>query len=138
MSPSHHRHHGSVSHGRITVVAGCVLLLVANGLIFQDAKSPVHPLPGLQIAMAISLIWIYAGAWAMCTRKYWGRYLVLTILNIASISFFLAVLVTLTTENAVLSGRLIPIIIALAIYLCVSGVLTHSRHVRRLTSRIWE
>ena len=42
------------------------------------------------------------------------------------------------TYEPALEGRLKPFFIATAIYLFVSLVLTHSKHVQRLTSRMWE
>ena len=56
------------------VAAGCILLLVANGVVFKEAQARPHPLPILELIMVASLIWIFAGAWAMCTRKVWARY----------------------------------------------------------------
>lgn len=139
MSYSHHHHrHGVVSLGRAMVVAGCVLILIANGLVFREASAPPHPLPLLKVITVISLVWMFAGASAMCMRKVWARYLVLTILYAGSLGFFLAGIITVSTNDGVLVGRLRPIFIATAVYLYVSLVLTHSKHVRRLTSRALE
>lgn len=134
----HHRHHGRVGVGRVMVMAGCLLVLVANGLVFKAAAGPPRPLTGLKVIAVISLIWIFAGAWGMCTRKSWSRYLVLTLLYAGSLGFFLTGVISASMDDAALEGRLQPIFIATAVYLYVSLVLTHSKHVRRLTSRAFE
>jgi len=139
MSTEHHHHHrGSIFVGRIMVAGGCLLVLVANALIFKDASALPSPLPVLKVIAVISLIWIFAGAWGMCTRKVWMRFMVLIILYAGSIGYFLAGIITVSTGDGPLVGRLSSIFIATAVYLYVSLVLTHSRHVHRLTSRAWE
>jgi hypothetical protein len=85
----HHRQHGSIFAGRIMVIVGCLLVLVANGLVFRDAAKVPPRLPLLELLTVISLIWMFAGAWGICTRRGWMRYLVLTILYIGSLGFFL-------------------------------------------------
>jgi hypothetical protein len=137
MSPIHHRHHGSVSVGRIMVVAGCFLVLVANTLVFKEAAVP-PPLPLLKVIAVMSLVWMFAGAWSMCTRTLWARFMVLIILYAGSLGFFLAGVITMATDDGPLVGRVQSIFIATAVYLYVSLVFTHSKHVRRLTSRAWE
>jgi len=137
MSYSNH-HHGSIFAGRIMVVAGCLLLLGANALVFREASAAPHPLPPLKGITLISLLWIFAGAWGICTRKGWTRYLVLIILYAGSLGYFLASVITVTTGDGPLVGRLSSIFIATAIYLYVSLVFTHSKHICRLTSRAWE
>jgi len=138
MSPAHRHHHGNVFVGRVMVAVACLFVLGANGLVFKQAAGPPHPLPVLKVITVISLIWMFTGAWIMCARKSWGRYLVLTILYAGSLGFFLAGIATVATEDGDLVGRVQPIFIATAVYVYVSLVLTHSRHVRRLTSRTWE
>jgi hypothetical protein len=137
MTRAHHRH-GVVRVGRIMVIAACVMLLVENGLLFREGASPEHPVEGLKVIAVLSLLWMFTGAWAMCFRKVWGRVLTLTILYLCSAGYFLAVIITVTSGSGVFVGRLRPIVIATLVYIYLSLVLTHSRHVRRLTSRTWE
>jgi hypothetical protein len=120
------------------VVVGAILVLGANGLVFNEAAIPLHPLPALKGITVISLLWMFAGAWGTCARKLWARYLMLAILYVGSLGFFLTGIITLAMDDGPLLGRLQPIFIATALYLFVSLVLTHSKHVRRLTSRAWE
>ena len=134
----HHHRHGKVFVGRVMVVVACLLVLWVNGLVFKEAAAPPHPIPALKVITVISLIWMFTGAWGMCARQAWSRYLVLTILYAGSLGFSLAGIITLATEDGVLVGRMGPIFIAAAVYLYVSLVLTHSKHVRRLTSRAFE
>ena len=67
-----------------------------------------------------------------------GAVLVLTILYSGSLGFFLAGIITESTNDGPMVDRVGCVFIATIIYLYVSLVLTHSRHVRRLTSRTWE
>jgi hypothetical protein len=139
MSQSHHHHHhGSATRGRAMAIVGCLLIIAANAFVFKDARDQARPILFLQLCMAISLIWILAGTWAMCVRLVWGRFFVLTVLYIGTIGFFIATLISITTEGGPLEGRLTPLFIAGVIYLVVSLALTKSRNVRRLTSRAWE
>jgi hypothetical protein len=139
MGYSQHNRHGNIPTGRIMVVAGCLAVLVANGLVFREAAAFPHPLPPLEVIAVISLLWVFAGAWGMCMRKIWGRSMALTVLYAGSLSLFVSIMITLTgTSDGVLVGRLEPLIIADGIYLLASLVLTKSKHVRRLTSRQWE
>jgi hypothetical protein len=119
------------------VAAGCLILLVANGLVFKEATA-APALPILQVITVISLLWIVAAAWGVCRRNGWMRYMLLTILYAGSIGFFLTAIITLATVDGPLVGRVGPIFIATAAYIYVSLVFTHSKHVKRLSSRAWE
>jgi len=138
MTQPQHLRRGSVLVGRIMVAAACLLVLVANGVVFQSAASQPHPLPELQLVAVASLAWIFTGAWCMCIRKVWARGLTLSILYAGSLASFLAGVIAGATNEGPLVGHLQPLAISTAIYLFLSLVLTHSRHVRRLTSRIWD
>jgi FtsH-binding integral membrane protein len=81
---------------------------------------------------------MFAGAWGMCTRKGWSRVLMLTILYVGSFGLFLTSIITLSTESAPLAGRIASIVVGGAVYMISSLVLTHSRDVKRLTSRALE
>ena len=120
------------------VIAGCLLILVANGLIFRDGATGPNRLPVLQVFALITLVWMYAGAYGMCIRKGWGRGLVLTVTYLGTVGAFLSAVIPLATDEGPLVGHEMPFFIAMAIYLYVSLVLTHSKHVHRLTSRVWE
>lgn len=133
-----HRHHGSVRVGRVMVVAGCLLVLGANALVFKAASAPPRPIPTLEILTIISLVWMFAGAAGTCARLDWARFLMLTVLYMGSLGFFMAGIITVATDGGLLVGRLTPIFIATGVYLLASLVLTHSKHVRRLTSRALE
>jgi hypothetical protein len=138
MSYSNRHRHGIILAGRIIVAAACVLVLGTNGWIFKEAGRPPHPVPALQVAAAISLMWMLAGAWGMIGRKNWGRVMVLTILYGGSFGFFVEWLITVTAADETMTGRLNLIFVGLAVYLIASLVLTNSKHVKRLTSRVWE
>ncbi len=120
------------------VVAACLIMLVENGLLFKEGASPLHPVESLKVIAVLSLLWMFTGAWGIFFRKAWGRVLALTILYLCSAGYFLAVIITATSGSGVFVGRLRPIVIATLVYVYLSLVLTHSRHVRRLTSRTWE
>jgi len=138
MNALQRHHHGNILVGRIVVAVACLLILAANALLFKDAAAPIHPFPVLEVITVISLLWMFTGAWLMCTRKSVGRFLVLIILYLGSLGFFLTGVIGAATYEPALEGRLKPFFIATAIYLFVSLVLTHSKHVQRLTSRMWE
>ncbi len=145
MSYRHRRHHGNAVVGRIIVAAGCLLLLAADLFVCKAAIFPSHPLDHdaaikMHYAVArflVTLIWVYAGAIAMCLRQPWGRYLMLTIVYIGALDFFFTVVVSLNYEHPS-TGLTGPMIVATIVYVVVSLVITKSRHVRRLTSREWE
>jgi hypothetical protein len=134
----HHRHHGRVFAGRIIVAVACLFLLAVNAMLFKVAAARPHPIPALKLVAVASLLWMFTGAWGMCARQGWARVLTLMILYVGSVGYFLAGIITLTTNDGDLVGHLQPLFIATAVYLIVSLVLTHSRHVRRLTSRAYE
>jgi len=138
MSYGGHHHHGRVQVGRAVVMVACVLVLAVNGLIYKQAAAPPHPLPALQVAAVISLIWMVSGAVGLCLRKSWGRALVLTILYAGAFGFFVAAIISLAAADQQSGLGLKTIFLGIAIYLIVSLVLTHSKHVHRLTSRTWE
>ena len=133
-----HRHRGNVLVGRIMVVVGSVLALGADALIFKLGSLGPHPVTGLKVISVISLVWMLAGAGALCMRLAWGRYLMLIIVSLSAFGFFLTGVITLATKEGALVGKAKPIFAATAVYLLVTLVLMHSRHVRRLTSRTWE
>jgi len=136
MSAAYH-HHGRIPVGRAIVAAACLLVVGVNAWLFAEAAAPSRPLPMLKLVVIISLVWMFAGAGLLWMRLALGRYLVLTILYAGSLGFFLAGAITECMDDAPLTGRVVPVFVAMAVYLVVSLVLTHSRHVRRLTSRAW-
>jgi hypothetical protein len=138
MSPPPRGHHGNILIGRIMVAVACLLVLWVNLLIFRQASAPRHPLPVLKVVTIISLLWMVAGAWGMCRRQNFGRSLVLTILYLGSFAGFIWGIIILGTADTSLAGGLEPTFIATAVYLITGLVLTHSKHVRRLTSRAYE
>jgi hypothetical protein len=134
----HHRHHGSVFVGRVIVVVACLLVLSVNALIFKQASAPQHPLPVLKVVTVMSLVWMFTGAWAVCRRMAWGRPLTLAILYAGTFAACIWGLIILATADRTLADGLQPTFIATAVYFVTSLVLTHSKHVRRLTSRAYE
>ncbi|HEX4086580.1 MAG TPA: hypothetical protein VHY22_16830 [Chthoniobacteraceae bacterium] len=134
----HHHHHGNVIIGRMMVAAGCLLILVANGLIFKRASAHTHPMPALELVTVAMLLWFCAGVWGMFTRMPWTRYLTLTILYVGSLGWFLTGVVTFFSDDSPLAGYETSFFVATVIYLYVSLVFTHSRHIQRLTSRAYE
>jgi hypothetical protein len=134
----HHHHHGNVVAGRIMVVAGCIFILFANWLIFKKAAMQARPSPPLELATVVSLLWFFAGASGMIARYPWTRYVTLAMLYVGSIGWFLTAVITFFSDESPLADYLKPFLIATAIYLYVSLVFTHSRHIRRLTSRAYE
>jgi hypothetical protein len=125
--------HGSVFAGRIMVCVACLLILSVNVYIFRQSDLPL-----LKVATVGSLVWMIAGALGMCRRKNWGRALVLTILYAGSFGFFIWAIIVLGTADTSLAGGFEPALIATVLYLIISLVLTHSKHVQRLTSRAYE
>ena len=138
MSASQHSRHGSVFAGRIIVAVACLLVLWVNVAIYRQAAAPPHPLPGLQVVAVMSLVWLYAGATAVCWRQNWGRPLMLTVLYAGWLAAFVWGIVILGTADRTLAGGLMPTCIATVVYVIASLTLTYSKHVRRLTSRIYE
>jgi hypothetical protein len=132
------RHHGNIFVGRGMVVSAFLAILAANGVIFKHAAAPPRPVPGLEVAAVISLIWMFTGTWALCARENWGRGMVLTILYGGTFGLFIAAIITISSAEGPLTGQLEPLLIAMPVYLVTSLILTHSRHVRRLTSRAYE
>jgi hypothetical protein len=133
-----HRHHGNVFVGRVILGVACLLVLSVNALIFQQASAPQHPLPVLKVVMVMSLVWMFTGAWAVGRRLTWGRPLMLAILYASALASGVWGLIILATADRTLAGGLKPTFIATAVYFVTSLVLTHSKHVRRLTSRAYE
>jgi hypothetical protein len=138
MTALRHHRHGSVFVGRIIVVVACILVLGVNALIFKEACAPQHPLPVLKVVAVMTLVWMFVGAFAVCRRMAWGRPLMLTFLYAGSFAACLWGLIILATADRTLAGGLKPTFIATAVYFITSLVLTHSKHVRRLTSRAYE
>ena len=120
------------------VMVGCILILGANYMIFKEAAAKPNPLPPLEGVAVISFLWMFAGASGICMRLGWGRAMALTILYLGSIGFFVTIIITVCTDDGTLVGRLTPIVVATIAYTYVSLVFTHSRHVKRLTSRVWD
>jgi hypothetical protein len=133
-----HRHPGKILHGRAIVAVAAVIILVADWLIFRQAIRTPFPFSGLPVAVVISVIWLIAGAVAMGMRFAWGRAMVLAILYTGAIGFFVIAIITISDADGFLAVRLKSLFGTTFIYLVVSLVLTHSKHVRRLTSRAWE
>jgi hypothetical protein len=133
-----HRHHGNIFVGRVMVVAACLLVLWVNALIFKEASAPEHPLPVLKVVTVMSLVWMFTGALGVCGRMTWGRPLMLTILYAGSFAAYIWGLIILATADRTLAGGLKATFIATVVYLIMSLVMTHSKHVRRLTSRAYE
>jgi len=120
------------------VAAGCLLILGANFLLFREAQKTSPPLPILKLISVVSLLWMFTGAYGICTRIVWTRSVVLAILYIGSIGFFVTAVIVASSGDGPLVGHLTPVFIATAVYLYVSLVFTHSKHIRRLSSRAWE
>ena len=135
----HHRHrHGNPFVGRIIVAVGCLFLLGADLIICKAATRPGTQPDKLSIAIIfLVLVWVYAGAIATCARKVWGRFLMLTLIYIGTLNFFLSIAILLNS-HVVPKDYVKALIFGTVIYLIVSLVLTHSKDVRRLTSRVWE
>lgn len=137
MSYSHH-HHGNIVLGRITVAVAIVFVLAADWLICRQENRTPFPVAGIQITIIISVIWLVAGAIAVGMRYAWGRAMVLTILYSGAFGFFVTAIITVGDADGRLAVRLIPLLATTSIYLVFGLILTHSKHVKRLTSRAWE
>jgi hypothetical protein len=133
-----HRHHGNIQLGRTIVAAAALVILVADWLIYRQAISTPFPPPGLPATIIISIVWLIAGAIAMGMRHAWGRVMVLSILYIGAIGFFVIAIITISAADGPMADRLKSLFATTFVYFVVSLVLTHSKHVRRLTSRAWE
>jgi len=134
-----HRHrHGNPFLGRIIVVVACLFLLGADLIISKAATHPGTQPDKLGIAIIfLVLVWVYAGAIATCVRKIWGRFLMLTLIYIGTLNFFVYIVIQLNS-HVIPKDYVKALIFGTVIYLIVSLVLTHSKDVRRLTSRVWE
>ena len=119
------------------MAVACLCIAGANSLLFKDAAAAAHPFPKLKIVAVISLLWMVAAAWLLCARAMVGRFLVLFILYAGCLGFFLDGIIRLAML-APKFDELWPFFAATAIYFVVSVVVTHSVHVQRLTSRMWE
>ena len=139
MSPSHHHRHGSILVGRIFVAVACLLVLGANLMICKAATSPQFPVPAyVKARLLAGLVWLFAGALAMCMRRGWGRYMALFFVYVETFDFFLSGIVAFNSAEIVPPGMIKAYFIGTAVYLYVALVLTHSKHVQRLTSRAYE
>ena len=138
MSAAHVSRHGNIVVGRVIIAVACLLVVCVNVLMFKRSVAPPEQLRLLKGLMVISFIWIFTGAWAMCTRRNWGRPLVLTIFYAKTFIYFVLVIIILGAADLTLAGGLKPTFIGMVVYFITSLVLTHSKHVRRLTSRAYE
>jgi hypothetical protein len=132
-----YRQHGNIIAGRMIVAVACVFVLLVDSLLFKQAQRE-PPQPALKGATLVSIAWLLAGAVAMCVRKVWGRTLALTILYLGSFGLFIMAVVTVATADSQLANGLKTFLISMTVYVIASLVLTHSSHVRRLTSRMFE
>ena len=138
MAYQNRHHHGNASAGRVTVGVVCLAVLAANGLIFWKVASPEPPILWLKILTLITPPWLLAGGWYATRRAAWGRGMMLIVLYVGTAALFMAAVMTLVSENAPLRGRLGLILAAAAIYLIAGLVVTHSKDIRRLTSRAYD
>jgi hypothetical protein len=137
MAPPRH-HHGSIRIGRIMVVVCCLFIVLADALVFREDKTNAYPLPGTQLVIAISLVWLAAGAAGLIMRRPWGRYFLLIVIYIFCVTFFITAIIVVASGEGEVAARLKPLSVTTIIYLVISLVLTQSKNVRRLTSRQWD
>ena len=138
MGYSSRHHHGDIRVGRIIIAVALLPILAVNWLIFRHDAATPYPVPGMQLAMIIGGLWFVAGAIANGARKAWGHTFILTILYLGMFAFFITVVVVIANAAGPIAPQLKAMIIGITVYLIVTLVLSHSRHVRRLTSRVWE
>ena len=140
-SPHHHHrhHHGNAKVGRIIVAVGCLILLADALYTCKVTVELGDKMTSMtNVSAFVVLIWVYTGAGAMCMRKMWGRFLVLTILYIETLSTFVQGIVAVNDTEGQWALIAKTLFMNSAIYLVVSLVFTHSRHIKRITSRTWE
>jgi hypothetical protein len=138
MGHSHHRRHGRVLVGRIEVLIACVLVTPVNAWIFKRAAAPPEPVKVLEIIALISVPWILAGAWGLCTRKQWGRGILLGLLYIGSVACLMGWIAGTFGAFDNLRPCSTPMLCGAVVYSFCALVLSYSRDVRRLTSRALE
>ena len=115
-----------------------LLILGIDLLIYRQTNLTPFPLPDFQVILVVSIIWLIAGAIALCVRKAWGRVMVLTILVAGCLSFFVNIVVVLSDGTPPIAARIKPLSLAIFIYFVAILVISNSKHIRRLTSRTWE
>jgi hypothetical protein len=120
------------------VIVAALIVLAVNAFIYKHALAFPYEPPTMQIAMVIGVVWVVAGSWGICNRKPWGRALVLTILYVGAFWYFITTIIVVADANGPVKNRLAPMVLGTAVYLIIGLILTHSKHVRRLTSRTWE
>jgi hypothetical protein len=137
MSHTHHHRHARVSVGRLKVAIVCVLVLAADGWIFKRAARGPE-IKAMEVAALIGIPWVLAGAWGLCTRKGWGRALMLGVIYIGSFAGVVTWLAAMTGDPGPLRDRATPLIAGTGVYAVCGLLLSKSRDVRRLTSRALE
>jgi len=120
------------------VAAVVFFILGTDWLIYRQGTRTPFPVAGFQVAIIISIAWFVAGAVAMGMRHVWGRVMVLAILYGGAIGFFVTAIITVGAADGQVAVRLKPLSFAILIYFVAALVVANSRHVRRLTSRVWE
>jgi hypothetical protein len=138
MTSAIHWRNGNIALGRIMVIVVCLLVLWVDTAIFKQASAPAYPLPALKGAVAVSVLWLLTGAAGTCLRRGWARPMMLTVLYLGSIGSFVWAIIVLGVADRTLAGGFKPTFFAGVVYLIASLVLTNSKHVRRLTSRMFE
>lgn len=132
------KRHGSVAVGRTIVVAVCLGLSAMNFYLFRAAQLRVHPLPMIAVPAVVIFFWMLAGGAALYLRRVWGRYFLLVVLCLGSITFGVGGILITLNQDEIYNGMPEKLFITVAVYTAVTLVLTSSQHVRRLTSRIWD
>jgi len=122
-------------HGRCWTGAVSLVILAVNASIYTWAATPPDPIPLLQMLMLVSLPWLFAGAWGLCTRKGWGRAMMLGVLYLGSVAFLIGWIFSLTTELQEFGHCSTVLLLGMVGYVICSIALTTSKDVRRLTSR---
>ena len=138
MAYSSRHKHGNIPRGRITVAIAVIFVLGVDWLIYRQANRTPFPFAGLQAILIISGIWLIVCAIALGMRQAWGRFMVLTILYAVTGAFFLLAIITISGADGQTAVRLKTLAVGTLIYFVAGLFLANSRHVRRLTSRIWE
>jgi hypothetical protein len=138
MSFRHRQKHGNILLGRAIAAVTALVILGIDCLIYRQSVLTPFPIPGLQVTIVISAIWLIAGTVAVCMRQAWGRVMMLTILYTGAIGFFVIAVVILGAADPGVMARLKPLGLAIFVYFVAVLVVSNSRHIRRLTSRSWE
>jgi hypothetical protein len=105
---------------------------------YRQTNLAPYPVPDFPVILIVSMIWLIAGAIALCMRQPWGRVMVLTILIAGCLSFFVNIVAILGDAAGSVAARIEPLLLAIVIYFVAILFINNSRHIRRLTSRVWE